>query len=292
MVHHTDGRIVAICGDRPKHCDPLDLDYEDLVVLEVDWRKLERTLSRVFDVDATTTARLTHGVHRLGEHLVVAGAGFPVVLLIPETFHASPLAALPAALNGLELVVLLTPTRNLLSGGLLDALAVRGGLAVSLIETVGANEAGCLTTLRPAAEILSVVRDRLIQQRKIKGPEYRFPTPPDTAWHHVSIRFLNGYDVHIQARGRSGAYNFTQMGMADSRKNPAEPNLQWKLLIEFAENGGEFTWQYHAANRKKQKTKELLARALRTFFGIDGEPFENLPNGLGWRARFRVVPEA
>jgi hypothetical protein len=292
VVHHAGGQIVAVCGDRPKQCDPLDLDLEDLVVLEVDWGKLESALARIFDVDATTAAKLTHGVHRLGEHVVVAGTGFPVVLLIPEEFHASPHATLPAALNGLGLVVLLTPTRKLLGDAVLDALAARGDLIVPLIEMVGANKAGCLATLRPAAELLGVVRDRLIQQRKIKGPEYRFPTPLGTRWHHVSIRFLNGHDVHIQARGQSAVYDFTQMGMADSRKNPAEPNLQWKLLIQFAENGGEFTWRNHAANPKKQKTKELLARALRTFFGIDGEPFENLPNGFGWRARFRVVPEA
>ncbi len=28
------------------------------------------------------------------------------------------------------------------------------------------------------------------------------------------------------------------------------------------------------------------------FFGIDDEPFVTLPNGLGWRARFTIMPEA
>jgi hypothetical protein len=292
VIHHTDRRIVAVCGDRPKHCDPLDLDLEDLVVLEVDWGQLGSALTRIFDVDATTAAKLTHGIHRLGEHRVVAGAGFPVVLLIPEEFHASPHATLPAALNGLGLVVLLTPTRKLLGDAVLDALAARGDLIVPLIEMVGANKAGCLATLRPAAELLGVVRDRLIQQRKIKGPEYRFPTPLGTRWHHVSIRFLNGHDVHIQARGQSAVYDFTQMGMADSRKNPAEPNLQWKLLIQFAENGGEITWRDSQASPKLEKRKELLSKSLKTFFGIGDEPFEKLPKGLGWRAGLAVIPEA
>ena len=41
-------------------------------------------------------------------------------------------------------MVLLTPTRDLLSDGVRDALKVRGGLALPLIETVGADAAGLL----------------------------------------------------------------------------------------------------------------------------------------------------
>ena len=81
------------------------------------------------------------------------------------------------------------------------------------------------------------------------------------------------------------------MGMANTKKNPAEPDLQWQLLADFAESGGELTWRDSAADRRNQKRKELLARSLKTFFGIDDEPFETLPNGAGWRARFTILPE-
>ncbi len=70
--------------------------------------------------------------------------------------------------------------------------------------------------------------------------------------------------------------------MANAKKKPPEPDVQWQLLLNFAENGGELTWRNSMADRRNQKRKELLAKALKTFFGIDQEPFDTLPNGLGW----------
>jgi hypothetical protein len=291
VVHHDNGRIVAVCGDRPRHCDPLDLTFEDLVVLGVDGPRLRTQLAVVFAVDTATGADLGHGLHRLGEHLVASGNGVAMVLLIPEAIPAKPLAVLPAVLDRTDPVVLLTPTRELLGDGVRDALKARGGLALPLIETVGADATGALAALRPAAEILGDVRERLIRKRKIKAPEYGFPTPPGARWQQVSIRFISGHDVHIQVRQEAGAYNFAQMAMANRKKKPAEPNVQWRLLADFAESGGELTWRDSAANRKLAKRRELLAKRLKTFFGIDEEPFETLPNGAGWRARFKILPE-
>lgn len=291
VVRHDDGCIVAVCGDRPKQCDPLELSFDDLLVLEVDFRKLAVELARIFDVDTTTAADLRHGLCRLGEHLVASGSGFPVVLLAPASCEASPLAALPAALEGAGPLVLLSPTRKLLGDGLLDALRARGGLAIPLVEMVGWDDAGFLVTLCPVAEVLDPVRERLIQQRNIKAPEHRFPTPLGTTWSQITIRFITQHQVHIQASAESGTFEYTQMGMANTRKKPPEPNVQWQLLIDFAENRGEVTWRSTAAHPKKQKRKEQLAKALRNFFGIDEEPFETLPKGLGWRACFTVMPE-
>ncbi len=161
-----------------------------------------------------------------------------------------------------------------------------------LLETVGADDTGALIGLRPAAEVFEAVRERLIGQRKIKAPEHHFRTPPGTGWQHVSIRFISGHDVHIQARTEGGAYNFAQMAMANAKKKPPEPDVQWQLLLDFAENGGEITWRDSPADRKLEKRRELLAKRLKTFFGIKDEPFEKLPNGLGWRARFTITPEA
>ena len=280
-----------MCGDRAKRCKSLDLTLEDLVVLGVDGPKLRAQLAVALEVDTATGADFGHGLYRLGEHLVASGNGVAMVLMIPKVIPAEPLTVLPAALDGTDPVVLLMPTRELVGDGLRDALKARGGLALPLVETVGADATGALAALRPAAEILGDVRERLIRKRKIKAPEYGFPTPPGTRWQQVSIRFISGHDVHIQVRQEAGAYNFAQMAMANRKKKPAEPNVQWRLLADFAGNGGELTWQDSASDRRNQKRKELLARSLKTFFGIDDEPFETLPNGAGWRARFTILPE-
>ena len=292
VVHHDDGRIVAVCGDRPKRCDPLPLSADDITVFAIDWRKLAAALARVFEVDTATAESIRPDVYRLGEHLVASGNGLAVVLWVPQplgTALSAPLEMLPDASTP---AVLLVPTRHALSADLADALKHHGHIGVVLLETVGADDSGALTGLRPAADTFAAVRDRLIRQRKIKAPEHRFPTPLGTEWQHVSIRFISGHDVHIRARAESAAYNFAQMGMANAKKKPAEPNVQWQLLVDFAENGGELTWRNSMADRRNQKRKELLAKALKTFFGIDQEPFDTLPNGLGWRARFTITPEA
>ena len=198
---------------------------------------------------------------------------------------------LQSLLDGSRQTVFLTPTRQSL-GELLDALKVRGGIEVVLLETVGADDRGALTGLSPAKVIFASVRERLIQQRKMKTPEHRFPTPLGTRWEHVTIRFITQQQVDIRARGQSGVYEFTQVGMADMRsKKEPKPDVQWQLLIDFAENGGELTWRDSQADRRNAKRKELLAKGLKKFFGIEDEPFKPLPNGTGWRARFTLIPE-
>ena len=62
-------------------------------------------------------------------------------------------------------------------------------------------------------------------------------------------------------------------------------------LGDFANNGGEITWRDSAAHLKLEKRKQLLAKRLKAFFGVEDEPFETLPKGLGWRARFTITPE-
>ena len=82
------------------------------------------------------------------------------------------------------------------------------------------------------------------------------------------------------------------MAMGDGRKKNAEPDEQWNLLIAFAENNGVLTWDSKQANRNNKKRKEKLSLRLREFFVIDDEPFQPLPRGRGWKARFTVVAEA
>jgi hypothetical protein len=247
--------------------------------------------SWIFEVDQTTAATLSTYAYRLGEHLVAAGAGIPVVLKIPAILRPELPPALQTILDRSQPSVLLIPTRRSLTTELLDELKASGSIGLALIETVGADDGGTLIGLRPVAEILGDVRERLIQRHKIRAPEHRFPTPPGTGWHHISIRFISGHDVHVQARAESAAYNFAQMGMANTKKKPPEPDVQWHLLVDFAENEGEITWRDSPAHPKLEKRRELLAKRLKTFFGIKDDPFERLPDGLGWRTRFTIMPE-
>ena len=80
-------------------------------------------------------------------------------------------------------------------------------------------------------------------------------------------------------------FNYAQLGLAN-RKN-GSPSVQWELLRAFAAGGGTLTWRSPAADRRNQKRRQLLARALQAFFRIEGDPI--VPQDDGWRTRFAIT---
>jgi hypothetical protein len=81
------------------------------------------------------------------------------------------------------------------------------------------------------------------------------------------------------------------MGMY-SKKN-GDRTVQWKLLLDFAENRGEIDKNsrketpYHFLKKRKQE----LSKCLRDFFRLDGEPIEWIKGEKCYRCRFRIFPE-
>jgi hypothetical protein len=125
--------------------------------------------------------------------------------------------------------------------------------------------------------------------RKKKGPLVLFPTPPDSTWEDVHVRFKDGHTVSIRVKSETGMFNYTQMGMA-SRKN-GNPTVQWELLRTFADEGGTLVWSSSKADRRNQKRREILAANLRCFFQIDTDPFRLTPDRKGWEANFHIFPD-
>ena len=112
---------------------------------------------------------------------------------------------------------------------------------------------------------------------------HQFPTPPGTSWQDITIRFLDGHTVSVAMGDVSQRLNFAELGMKDSRNG--NPNSQWTLLRILAENGGRLSWQQPAADPKKKKQVELLARRLQDFFGIEESPFHPYQKGNGWQLK-------
>ena len=113
-----------------------------------------------------------------------------------------------------------------------------------------------------------------------------FPTPAGATWADLSIRFVDGHSVAVRIGAAGGTYHYTQMGMADGRN--ARPTKQWELLQALARNRGVLTWKSPDAGRKNKKRRELLARHLKAFFRIDGEPIVATDDGKGWQTIFRI----
>jgi hypothetical protein len=71
---------------------------------------------------------------------------------------------------------------------------------------------------------------------------------------------------------------------------PEEVSRQWQLLHLLADHHGMLTWKSLDACRKNQKRKELLARDLKAFFRIEGEPIMLTEDSKGWQTRFHLQP--
>ncbi len=114
----------------------------------------------------------------------------------------------------------------------------------------------------------------------------RFPEQPGLQWPDLVIRFLDGHTVSVRGGGFQGRFSYAEMGMEDKRTKA--PDAQWELLRRFAEEMGLFTWSSKSANDRNKKRKERLARSLKTFFDLPGEPFRYRKEDGGWEAVFNI----
>jgi hypothetical protein len=186
--------------------------------------------------------------------------------------------------------IVLVPARDVVDPATIEYL--RGHRARLLfLEEVLAVQGGTWSLQRPAEGILREFRLSVLDQPRLRAPTLRFPTPPGTRWQNVTIHFLTQHQVQVQVGRVAEVFDFLQLGMQDGRKNPVEPDSQWHLLVDFAENRGVVRWRSTAENRRRQKQKENLSKLPRAFFGLDEDPFEPLEDRRGWRAKSRVLPE-
>ncbi len=116
-----------------------------------------------------------------------------------------------------------------------------------------------------------------------------FPTPSGATWEDVHIRFKDGHTVTIRVREARGIYSFAEMGMSNKKNRTF--TKQWALLQTFATHDGTLTWKNPEAGRNLQKRREVLAKNLKAFFGIEGDPIRLTNDRKGWQTRFSIRPE-
>jgi hypothetical protein len=264
VVRHRDGRIVAVCGDPEGQCDTLDLTLDDIVVHELDLEKLADALCRLLGLEPELLPLSFAGpAWQVGWYEPVAGQRFAMVLVLPvegdQAHHAT--VRLRGHYDRPFLVTM--PTRAAVEPQTAEYLRAGRSRLLILEEVLGVEPATGWQLLRPAEDLLSHFRRDVVGEVRFGTPEHRFPTPPGTSWNNVTIRFIDGHQLDIRARSQRGVFDYAHMGM--SRANADEPTVQWR--------------------------RERLAGHLQGFFGIDDDPFEDLPGRRGFKARFVIVPE-
>ncbi len=289
VVEHGLDDIVAVCRCG-RGCTTFPLNRSEIAVYELDRTAFDQTLAGVFNLmeepDPTTGL---HQTTRIGVYSPYAGFRFPVYLTIQlelDDFH-HVVSSLVSRTD--EPFILIAPTHDLCTAPTERMLASRKSAFVPLEENIELAVRPRFRLLRPLDDILSSFQAANLPAPENDGSLVFFPTPPDSTWEDVAIRFVDGHTVSIKVKSEQGVFNYTQMGMASQKDT--EPTVQWDLLGKFAEEYGVLDWNSHHADRRNQKRRENLARNLRSFFRIEGDPFHLTDDGKGWQARFQISPD-
>ncbi len=289
VVEHGPDDYAGVCPDSG---DVIALIRSDLVVYELDCRRLTRSLATAlgFRHQDDAPAGLPPATHLVGAYQPCAGYSFPVYLTIPLESRTltRTICALVAA--GEQPFVLLAPTDRRLQADGRAVLERKKACFVDLSQALAIADSGALTATGVAGRILERFRQAHLPAPTTANGATFFPTPASATWGDLSVRIVDGETVAVKVGGIGGTYLYAQMGMADGRN--AKPTKQWDFLRDLARVGGVMTWRSRGADRKNKKRRELLARDLKAFFRIDGEPIVLTDDGKGWRTVFRLEPDA
>jgi hypothetical protein len=291
VVRHRDGRIVAVCGDPERQCDTIDLTLDDIVTHELDLEKLTDALCRLLGLEREPQPLSFAGpAWQVGWYEPVASQRFAMVLVLPVEGDQAHHAAVRLRGHYDRPFLVATPTRTAVEPQTAEYLRAGRSRLLFLEEALSVEPAAGWQLLPAAEELLGDFGRDAVGEVRFGTPEHRFPTPPGTSWNNVMIRFINGHEVEPRVSGRmDGVYSYTHMGMAKANKD--EPTVQWDLLRDLADGHGELPWPRAVGRGAVRKRRERLAGHLQDFFGIDNDPFEDLPPKRGFKARFVIVPE-
>jgi hypothetical protein len=282
---HPGECAVAVC---PESGARYDIPHESRVIYEFDQAAAVGALAAALETTGPCEA-LRPDLWRLGSWSPIAGEFFPVFLSLPseqEVFR-SHLGLASASAD--RPFLLFTGTDRWYTSEVIGLVRGRRGGIAPIGRAITVQPDGtCSPTVGLAAIFKEFLREHAPAALNTK-PQRRFPTPAGATWGDVRIRFVDGHTVHVDVKGVDHRMSYQDMGLEDKRKRA--PNKQFLLLLAFANARGELTWKSKAASPDNQKRRERLAKALQSFFGISGDPFEFDDDLKGWRARFRIEPE-
>ena len=120
----------------------------------------------------------------------------------------------------------------------------------------------------------------------------RFPSLLDLKWGEVTIVFISDKEIKVRARGQMQDYSFNRIGFRDERTK--KPNVLWWVLRGLAQADGRASWELKAqsddlGNRNKLQSKvSRLRKTLKSFMGIDEDPFYPYSEVKAYQTKFKL----
>lgn len=138
--------------------------------------------------------------------------------------------------------------------------------------------------------LLEKVRNRIETKGLATHPPVPpFPTPPNSTWRDLSIRFLSDHRMEIRMGDQVQTRNYAEAGFEDRRSQ--KPDSAWHLLRILAEKDGEISKPEQGWAAKWTGIEKGVQQIRKTFhqvFRIPGDPFESFKEVGGYKAKFRI----
>ncbi len=288
IVWHAPDDIVGVHdGGGPA----VTLPKRDVLIYRLDHQQIIRHVVTALGFESAQAS--LDGVphtYRIGSYRPFAGFAFPAFLTIPLESVDLQRAVEVISSRYDEPFIILAPTRDRLRPACESLLTRRKSCFLALSETIEADGSGKWNASAAAQQQLADFQQTHIPQATDGSAMEFFPTPANATWSDLRLKFIDGETVSIKVGSASGRFLYSQMGMTDGRN--AKPTKQWELLRSFAQGHGAIDWSSRDAGRQNQKRRENLARDLKAFFCIDGEPIEYADETKGWRTVFAIEPDA
>lgn len=288
VIQHGPGDIVGVRDDGGA---TITLSKVDVLIYRLDHRRVLREAAAALGFEAAEER--IDGVpftFRMGTLRPLAGFSFPAYLTFPlePTDFQRALEVVAARSDGP--FILLAPTSRCKCPACEPVLMKSKASFLALSESIEVGENGKWCATPDAKQRLAAFQNTIIPRSTTSNGMVFFPTPATATWADLRIKFIDGHTVTVSIGGENGTFVYSQLGMADGRN--AKPTKQWEFLKVLADGFGTLTWKSPSASRDNQKRKENLARDLKAFFRLEGEPILFVDETKGWRTVFGIEPDA
>jgi len=163
------------------------------------------------------------------------------------------------------------------------------GKIISLDRLLNFSDSGIELDFSQIESILR--RMRTDEKRIIK----KFPTPSNVSWEDVTIEFLSDREVLISAFNVREKVDYEEMGLdKPSGQGLTKPTNLWELLVNLAkiESNPKLNTQqiYKIINPvKDRKNISRLRTKLKSYFGLEDEPFYSTKEIGYYKPKFKLV---
>jgi hypothetical protein len=136
--------------------------------------------------------------------------------------------------------------------------------------------------------LLGMILGKMGSSNRSRLSDRSFPTPEGSVWQDIKIEIKSPYHVSVSVKEVTGIYTPFEMGFRDRRKID-ELNLQWILLLLFADGGNRIGYGTPQQRPMIYKSVQALKKLLKDFFGLTEPPIHNYRRGEGYVAKFYVT---